>query len=131
MKIFDYLFYVYFKFWDGLPSPWWSEWKAIFTVCFVWISLLTGVSNFIMYLTVPHEPIITLIIVSTFCIYSFYYFMHKDRWKGKIKKFENIGKRRNIIGSLVVITFTIILISFMFYSITFLSEVNWKKLKEN
>jgi len=28
MRAYDYVFYTFYRFWEIVPSRWWSEWKA-------------------------------------------------------------------------------------------------------
>lgn len=133
-KYYDYLFFTFYRFWEKAPSKWWSDWKAMLTIDFLKIFILSGIFGYTLYFTklnlIPETPVIPIIIGLLLFGTDYYYFIYGDKWKKRIRKFENIEARRDRIGIILIVTIIIIAIIFLIYSYYLMSTVDWNNLKE-
>ncbi len=133
-KYYDYLFFTFYRFWEKAPSKWWSEWKAMLTIDFLKIFFLLGLFGYILFYKklnlLPETPVIPIIIALVLFGTDYYYFLYKNKWKKRIKNFENIDSSTDRIGIILVLTIIILAIIFLIYSYYLMSTVDWKNIKE-
>ncbi len=131
--IYNYLFYTYYRFWEKAPSRWWSEWKAIITICFFLVFLFTTISNFIMIKTkwnlIPETRLLPIIAAIFIFGINYYSFLYKDKWKRKIVQFKSLERKTDTLGIIVVILLTALIIVSLIYSYYLLGSINWSEVK--
>ena len=130
---YDYVFYTIYRFWEKVPSRWWSDWKAVITICFLLFFAMSSILNTSIYACkidlVPETKFLTIIIGLIIYGLNYYYFLYKDKWRGRILKFKSLNKRVDRIGVCFVIFSSIIIIISLIYSCHLLSIVDWQNLK--
>ncbi len=131
-KIYDYFFYVIYRFWENAPSRWWSDWKAVITICLLTGFALLSIYGFVMYKfkldLLPESA--TLPIIGSMSVYAFnhFYFLHKGKWKDKILMFEELNKKKDRFGIFCVIFVSLLIIVSLVCSIYLYSTVDWQNL---
>lgn len=130
--IYNYLFWTYYRFWEKVPTVWWSEWKAILTLSmlelFIVISLLnwiTCVYKITLFLNYPFVPIIISLLIYGV---NYYLFLYKKKWKEISLKNEKISKWKDTIGILFVILFTLFVLWCFIYSNYLLNALDWDEV---
>lgn len=129
---YNYIFYTYYRFWEKSPSPWWSEWKAVISMCFMVIFALSSISNVIMYKShfnlIPETRLLPILMALLIFGVHYYLFLYKDKWKVKISSFNMTNKKKDALGISLIILFSGIIIATLIYSYYLLSIVNWKSI---
>lgn len=127
-RVYDYLFFTFYRFWEKAPSRWWSEWKAGVTMIFLWIAIISIISNFKMYLfrtaSLSDYPILALSLCFVIGIMHHFMYTRNDKWRNKILKFRDIDKRKDTYGILTVIVLVGLIIFGLIYSIRLLGTVD-------
>ena len=131
-KIYDYFFYVIYRFWEKAPSRWWSDWKAVITICFFMGFALSAVINVIIYVfridLVPRTKVLPIMESLVIFGLNYYYFLYKDKWRRRILRFESLSKKADRIGVFFVIFISLMIIASLIYSYYLLSMVDWQSL---
>jgi hypothetical protein len=130
---YDYLFYSLYRFWESAPSKWWSDWKSSLTIATIKVFLLSGIFCLVLYTTkldlIPENRITPIILALLIYGFDYYYFLYQDKWKKRIKKFQNLNPTRDKIGITIIILMISLIVGFMAYSYYLLSTVDWEKIK--
>lgn len=127
-RAYYYLFYKLYKFSEAAPSRWLSAFKAgavvvVLEVC-LFLSMMNYYNVFInrnFELNETYAIIIVLIIAS----FNYYTFAHTDAWKKYAKQFNQLPKRTNFIGSMIVFSIVLVVIANLIISFYLMSQVDW------
>ncbi len=129
VRAYDYLFYTFYRFWEAVPSRWWSEWKAGITMVFLCVLFISSISNVQNYIfrkaSLSDYPYFSLALGFVIGIIHHFMYTYKDRWKEKIAKFKGIEKKKDRYGILLVLVVVIMVISLYLYSNHLLRSVDW------
>jgi len=130
MRVYYYFFYKIYCFWENAPIKFWSHFKAGVTIIFleIWfmISLLNYYNVFInkqFYLSKNIFLSIGILIVSV----NITIFTYLDLWREYNKKFDQLSKKKNIIGGVVVWGIIVFIIANTVYSFYLMSLIDWKQ----
>jgi L-cystine uptake protein TcyP (sodium:dicarboxylate symporter family) len=130
---YDYLFFTFYRLWEKVPSKWWSEWKAGITMIFLWIALISAISNMQMYffktVSLSDYPFFALSLCFVIGIIHHFMYTHNNKWKDKISKFRDMDKKKDTYGILFIILLSGLIIFALIYSNYLLGTVNWQKFK--
>jgi|GEM_PF-3861934 len=117
---YDYLFYTLFRFWETSPIARNSENRAI-----VFLSLLLGLLCVSINLQIIHvfslafafEKLLWPVFVAFIILwFNQYYFLRNDIWLKRIEKFKSLSRRKNILYTVLVGLFIIIVLVNLFYA---------------
>lgn len=129
MRVYYYLFYKLYKFWDKISIPrFWTDFKAGVSIIALEIWILFSIFN--SYSIIKNEkidieftnPIIILPLIFIF-ILNYLCFVHSDKWKEYNEEFDKLPRKKNIIGGIIVWTI-IILITVGFWTSAYLVQKN-------
>lgn len=104
---------------EAAPSRWLSDWKAVIIIIGLELFLITSIVNYYAYfidrnLSLSNISNLTVGICALLVITPNYYlFIHTNIWKEYVKEFDQLPKRKNIIGSWMTL-FVIIFVLFNF-----------------
>lgn len=133
MRAYDYVFYTFYRFWEIVPSRWWSEWKAGVTLVFLCVLFISGISNIQNYLfksiSLSDYPYFSLVLGLVIGIIHHFMYTYKNRWKKKIEKFRDINKKKDVYGILLVLVIVILIISIYSYSNHLLRTIDWQNIR--
>lgn len=122
-KAYYYLFYQLYKFWDYVSVPkFWTDFKAAVSIVIleVWSLLIIvnsfGIRNGSNYIIDFINPIFFLPLIFIILINYILFIHYKESWKNYNDEFDNIPKRNNIIGGIVVWTIVLLIIFFYFFT---------------
>jgi len=129
MRAYYYLFYKFYKFWEKVSIPrFWSEWKAslsiIVTQIWLMISLFVYYKVFIDRYYQLNESLLFTIGFILFII-NYLAFHQKDKWKTIVEEFDNLSKKKNTIGSIIVWSLVILIIVIIIFSFYLMSKIDW------
>ncbi len=131
--IYNYLFFSFYRFWEKGHSRWWSEWKAIISMIFLWIALISTICNFHFYyfrtITLSDYPVFALMLCAGIGVIHHFLFTHNDKWKGKIVQFKSLERKIDTLGIIAVILLTALIIVSLIYSYYLLGSINWSEVK--
>lgn len=127
-RAYDYLFYKLYKHFEGGPSIWWSDWKALFSigVLEIWICL-----SLLNYFTVLFPDIhisdrffivMSILILIVLGAIKYFSFEYQERWKSVVKAFDELPKHRNRIGTYVVWGVVLLILGNLIFSFYLLSK---------
>ncbi len=117
-RIYDYIFYTYYRFWEMAPLNWGSDFKAGITMVFMWGALISITGNLRRYYfdsdTLGKYPILALSIGLFIGLTHHFIYTHNDKWRNKIVKFYRIDKKKDILGIILILLGTIAIITVLF-----------------
>lgn len=115
-----YLFYKLYKWYERGPFIWMSDWKASINMDVLMIFLFSSLLNYYKVFFNPTSEIgegnILIVFGIIISLSNYFIFQHKDQWKVIIQEFDTLPKQTNIIGTLRVWLFVILIISNFIYS---------------
>lgn len=128
MRAYYYLFYKFYKFWEKVSIPrFWSEWKAslsiIVTQIWLMISLFVYYKVFIDRYYQLNESLLFTIGFILFII-NYLAFHQKDKWKTIVEEFDNLSKKKNTIGSIIVWSLVILIIVIIIFSFYLMNKID-------
>lgn len=114
-KGYYYLFYKLYKFSEAAPSKWLSDWKASLTIdiliLFVFSSILNYYKTFINPTSQIGEGNLLFIVITIISVLNYFIFHHQNQWKEFVQEFDKLPKQKNKIGSWLILSFVIIIIT--------------------
>ncbi len=127
-KGYYYLFYKLYKFWETAPAKFWSDFKAGVSIIALelWLLfLIFNIRSLIMNQKLEFEISHPVIIVPFLIIIigNYILFVHTDKWKEYNAKFEQLPKKKNMIGGIIV-WIIIILIIVSYWGSAYLVQKN-------
>jgi hypothetical protein len=129
-KAYHYFFYKLYKFSEAAPSRWWSDWKAglamdVLLFFFV-LSLLIYYNVFFdRHFDFEEKIYFILFYLLLITVPNYLIFHHRDGWKTYLSEFEGYSKKKDLIGSIVVILIIVLVIANLILSFYFMSKVDW------
>lgn len=111
--IYGYVFFTIFRFWEKVPSKWWSEWKTIFTLCILEFYVSATMLNFIVYWLNIHilsNMTVLILILITIYLGNYFRFGYKQKWKNDVLKFSDINSVLDRIGVTMVVLFVVTIV---------------------
>lgn len=118
MKMYYYLFYKLYKFWETAPARFWSDFKSGISIIALEVWLLFSLFNY--YSLIRNEkldisftsPVIIFPLVLIFIV-NYWFFVHNNKWKYYVVEFDKIPRNRNLIGGIIVwLVIVIIIVNF-------------------
>lgn len=133
-KAYSYLFYKLYKFWEWASTPkFWSDWKAALTVDILEIILI--ISIVFQYSNFTKRPIdfgdwklTILMYIVIIALPNYFFFNHRDQWRGMIKEFDQWPERKNKIGSIIVGAVVVVIVANLVLAFYFMSQIDWQHL---
>ena len=129
-EIYQYFYYKLYK----LFEDWWSEWKAILSLCVLKCFIIISVAVYYEVITKKNAIIFTsklsisLVAIIIFLV-NYFIFMYKDKWRVIINKFDNLPKRTNSIGDWIVYCIVILIIVNLIFAFYLMSQIDWKQYR--
>jgi purine-cytosine permease-like protein len=113
--MYHYLFYKLYRYYEKGPSVWWSDWKASLSLIVLEIWLIASILIYYKIFLNPSADIIGsegswILLVIIIALIDYFAFHHRDQWKQIVIEFDNLPKRTNRIGGLVVFGFALLII---------------------
>lgn len=115
------MFYKLYKHYESSSEPWWSDWKAGASMGALEIWLLLSIGAYYSILTKTSielsisMPIIYIPLLVIF-ILNYFSFMYNDIWKEYNKEFNQLPKKKNILGGWIVFGIIVFVIGNMLFS---------------
>ncbi len=114
MRAYYYLFYKLYNYWETAPAKFWSDFKAgisIITLEIWLLFLIFNIRSLIRNEKLEFEISHPIIVVPTLIIIigNYILFVHTDKWKEYNAEFDQLPKKKNIIGGIIVWTIIILL----------------------
>ena len=129
LKAYQYLYYKLYRFYESsMYSKWWSDWKALTTIMVIEIWTLFSFTFYYQAFTgnsVNEYKLFDIffwIIVAIVTIINWYIFQYQDKWREIVKQFDNLPKRKNKVGSIIVLLVCLLIIFNAIFSIYTLSQ---------
>jgi hypothetical protein len=131
MKIktaYYYFFYKLYKFYESSPWKWWSEWKASLTLTVLTFMLLFSISGY--YLIFTHVDLLNsltawLVIAFLIMIINYVIFHSSSQWKEYNAEFNKWSVKKNRIGSLIVLSIALLVLSNLVFMFYLMSRIDW------
>lgn len=119
---------------EAAPSRWVSDWKAgiVIIVLELWILFSIGIyyaaltkTKIELDITMPIIFIPLLIII----LINYLAFVHTDVWKEYVKEFDRLPKKKNRIGSWIVLGVVLFVVANLIFPFYLMSRVDWSQYK--
>jgi hypothetical protein len=130
INAYYYFFYRLYIWYESSTFKWWSDAKAVLSICVLEIMLLYTAEGL---LSVAYQEdlfgkksvfiAVTVVIV----VSNYFIFMHNESWRSHVKRFNKLSQKKNLIGGIIVwtiVVFVFVALVFMYY---LLSQINWTK----
>lgn len=126
-RAYYYLFYKLYKFWEWISYPkFWSDFKAIVSITALEMWLIGGLINYYR-IYIDHEMTFSknfyIGMAIFFAVLNYIIFIHTDKWKDYNAEFDQLPRKKNIIGGIIV-WIIIISIIFGFFRSAYLLQKN-------
>ena len=130
-RAYHYLFYKLYKFSEAAPSRWMSDWKAELAIDVLELFLVFTVFDFYTIYTkkivnLENTGLCALLYISIIALPNYFIFHHKDQWKHYVQEFDKWPKSKNRIGTLIVWSIIILIITTFFISLYLVEPINLK-----
>jgi len=133
-KAYYYLYYKLYNFAVSISDDAINEWKPLVTIgilqvmiiaeIFVWYSILTK-----KILTLANPLTSILLIVAVIGLSNYFFFLHRNKWKGYIAEFKQYGKRKKKIGGIIVFLLIASVVASVIFSFYRLSQIDWQRYR--
>lgn len=133
-KAYYYFFYKIYKSIEytseELGGAFWTDFKAGLAIAALEIWLLLSIGNYFSVVTKKNEelsitmPVVYIPVLILF-ILNYFSFMHNDKWKEYNRKFDQLPKSTNIIGTWIVVGIIVFIIGNLIYSFYLMSQIDW------
>lgn len=131
-QAYFFLFYKMYK-WIG-EDNWSADWKAslsidvliYFIIVEIFIYYKIYFNRFIHLGENNTDIIILLILVS---VPNYFIFHHRDQWKEIVKNFDNLPKKKKLIGGWIVFGVVLLIFANLFFAFYQMSLINWSKYR--
>ncbi|MFA7445196.1 MAG: hypothetical protein WCY89_04565 [Flavobacteriaceae bacterium] len=128
MRAYYYLFYKFYKFWEKVSTPrFWSEWKASLSIIVIQIWLIISLFVYYKVLIDGHYQLNkSLLFTIGFVLFIINYlaFHQKDKWEIIVEEFDNLSKKKNTTGSIIVWSLVILIIVIIIFSFYLMSKID-------
>jgi hypothetical protein len=132
-NIYSYIFYKLYKFYEAAPSKWLSDWKALCSLIVLEIWCL--ITIMVYYKVFTKKDLISdnnltatcIIVVILLTGFNYSMFMHQNRWKRDVKKFDAWPAGKNRKGAIFVLLLILLILGNFVFSFYLMSQVNWKQ----
>jgi hypothetical protein len=128
-KAYQYLFYKLYSFYEtSTYSRWWSDWKSLVTI--IVMEIWTFFSLAFYYQAITGKSANELTWFNTFIwsisivigVWNWYIFVYQDKWKDVVNEFDELPKKKNRIGSFIVLFVVLVSIANLVFSVYILSQ---------
>ena len=114
-KAYYYLFYKLYKFSEAAPSRWLSHWKASLAIDILLLFVFSSTLNYYKVFLNPTshlgEGSLLLVAIIIINVFNYFVFHHRDQWKELIYEFDKLSKQKNKVGSWVIFSMVLVIIS--------------------
>ena len=133
-KLYYFVFYKLYKFFETSPIRYWSEWKASLMMDIIVGGIITA--GGIDYTIITKKGFIVfesntltwaMIIFIPLCNYLI--FNNTDRWRLIITDFDKWPKLKNRVGGIIVWSAIILIFTTNIFLFYLMSEIDWKQYK--
>lgn len=119
-RAYYYLFYKLYKFWEYVSFPKiWSDFKAGVSMGALEMWLVAGLINYYR-IYIDHEMTFSKNLYIGMVVFviglNYFSFVHTDKWKEYNAEFEQLPRKKNIIGGIIVWIIIISIIAGFFTS---------------
>lgn len=131
-QAYFFLFYKMYK-WIG-EDNWSADWKASLSidvlVFFAILSFIVYYTTFIdRYFELGDSKIIVFLFIVGISVPNYFIFHHRDQWKEIVKNFDNLPKKKKLIGGWIVFGVVLLIFANLFFAFYQMSLINWSKYR--
>jgi len=134
-RAYYYLFYKLYKFWEAISTPkFWNDWKAELSIDVFGIFL--GLSGICYYAIINKKKIdfgsgkyVVFIYLLLIALPNYFIFHHQDQWKQFVHEFDQLPKKNNRIGGLVVWIIILLVIANLIFAFYQMGQIDWKQYR--
>lgn len=131
-RAYYYLFYKLYK-WIGNDN-WLVDWKAELSLDVLWIFLSISI---IIYYTIFFDRFFQIgngfYFLSGYlfliALPNYFIFHHKNQWEEIVNEFDQLPKKKNILGGFIVLFFVLLIVSNMVFAFYQMSLIDWSKYR--
>lgn len=128
MKFYYYAFYKLYKFWEYVSIPkFWSDFKANISLAALEIWLILILVNYYSVFIDRHfhiEKNVFFFILGIIIIFHYMAFIHFEKWKEHNMEFDQLTRKENLIGGIIVWSIIVFIIANLIFSFYLMSQVD-------
>lgn len=114
-KAYYYLFYKFYKFGEASPSTYPSDFTATFAIVCLELIFLISVKFYYSEFFDPNDDFTfvsfqTLIPFIAVILINYFAFINNENWKTYVDQFDKLPKRKNLIGTWIVVGIVVFVI---------------------
>lgn len=133
-RAYYYVFYKLYKMSEAAPSKWLSDWKASLAIDVLLFFFLFSVTIYYKifvnrYFSLDNKFGVGIIYVLFIVIPNYFIFHHKDQWKDIVAEFDQLPKKKNLIGSWIVFGVVLLVIANLIFSFYLMSQIDWSQYR--
>lgn len=132
-RSYHYIFYKLFKFYEGDNYfRWRSDFKAGISIIALEIWFVLSLINYYKICVNRYfhlDETIFFLIGGIIIGLNTIIFVYFDKWKEYNVEFDQLPKKKNIIGGIIVWTIILFIIANLIYSFYLMSQVDWNQYK--
>lgn len=133
-QAYKYLYYKMYRFAENAPSRWLSEWKASLSLdLLICLLIMSGVIYYNILIdrradtTSSNAGYIIMVILVGTC--NYFIFNHRDQWKGIVKQFDQMPKKRNALGSWIAAFIVCVIFVNLIFAYYLMGFVDWSQYR--
>ncbi len=137
-KAYYYLFYKIYKSIEytseEFGGAFWTDFKTGLVIAALEIWLLLSIGNYYSIITKKNADLsltmpIVYIPLLLLLILNYFSFMHNDKWKEYNRQFDKLSKKKNIVGTWIVVGVVVFIIANLIYSFYLMSQIDWSQYR--
>lgn len=134
-QAYYYFFYKLYRFWNKASNPFLSNnFRAEVTIIAleVWLLLSIGIYYVVATKTVVELTLFNPIVIIPFLVIiliNYYAFINTNAWKGYALEFDQLSKKKNMIGDWIVFGIVLFIIANLVFSFYLMSQIDWNQYK--
>ena len=121
-----YMFYKFYKMGEAAPSRWMSDWKAGLLIIVLEFWFTTSFLNYYkVFININYNmsKIHLFIIWVILCGINYFAFIHTNKWKYYIIKFDRLPPNKNKLGGWVVFILAVFVFTNLLFSFYLISKI--------
>ena len=121
-----YMFYKFYKMSEAAPSRGMSDWKAGLVIIVLEFWFTASILNYYTFfidtsLKISKNNFFTIGVI--FCIINYFAFIHTNKWKAYIIKFDRLPPNKNKLGGWAVFLIAIFVVANLIFSFYLIYQI--------
>jgi len=124
---YRYFFYKLYRFAEGVPFPWWSEWKAALFLSILEFMLSISLEGYFLVafrIDIFTDSFNTPLMLTLLGL-NYILFLHNDKWKLYVRELDKQSRKQQLRGGILVWSIIVLILSNLIFMFYLMSKVDW------